>query len=396
MSFEVFLIESKKILYIFGDYLEGKMKNFGKKIVFFAAISFFSFLFAENGESSPCCALPTPPTQICPGQDPCCPDWPTPLLNAAYNYPAIIKTRSSWNVHTDASFIYWQPFQENMEPFLISSIPNTVTLFDGYIPRMNFDYKSGFKVGIGVNFDHDHWDSYAGYTWFHGTDTITASVNPADQAIIPLLGPPGLFSTTSVQYFAEGRSQWRLKMDLVDWDLGRNYYVGTHLLFRPALGIRGAWIRQNRTATFSTAPPESSEGSAVIYQNWFSWGVGPRGSLNTQWQLGRGFRLYGIGAADLLYTYYTQMKETGIVVSPTGTLLSNIGMNQKLNMLRTHLELELGVAWNTYFNCNKWYLDFSLGYVFHDFLHQRLFLSIVSTSGDLFIHGLTATLNLGF
>lgn len=371
------------------------MEKLNQKIVFWMILSFSSVLFANHSECPPSCTQPTPPKQICPEKNLCCPDWPTPILNAGYNYPASIETRCAWNTHIDASYIYWKPLQENMEPFLISSIPTPITLFDGYIPKMPFDYKSGFKIGIGTNFGHDHWDSCAGYTWFHGTDIASASVDPSEQAIIPLLGPPGLFAT-SISTFAKGNVQWSLKMDFGDLDLGRRYYLGTHLLFRPAIGIRGAWIRQNREATFVSASTSAPSGSAFIHQNWSSWGVGPRGSLNTQWQLYKGFSLYGIGAVDLLYTRYTKMIETASVVSTTGDLLSNIGVNQKLDMLRTHLELELGLEWSTYLDCNHWYVDFCIGYVFHDFFHQRIFMSTVTTSGDLFIHGLTTKFSIYF
>lgn len=371
------------------------MEKVSQKIVFWMVASFSSVLFANNSQCPRSCSQPTPPMQICAEQNPCCPDWPTPLLNAAYNYPASIETRCSWDLHIDASYIYWQPFEENMEPFLISSIPTAITLFDGDIPKMPFDYKSGFKIGVGTNFGHDHWDSYAGYTWFHGKDTVRASVNPSEKAIIPLLGPPSLFAT-SISTFATGNVQWSLKMDFGDLDLGRRYYLGTHLLFRTAIGIRGAWIRQNRDATFVSAPTSVPSGTALIHQNWCSWGVGPRGSLNTQWELGKGFSLYGIGAVDLLYTRYTNMTETGSVVSSSGDLLSQIGVNQKLDMLRTHLELELGLDWSTYLDCNKWYIDFSIGYVLHDFFHQRIFMSTVTTSGDLFIHGLTTKFSVYF
>jgi hypothetical protein len=143
--------------------------------------------------------------------------------------------------------------------------------------------------------------------------------------------------------------------------------------------MRGAWIRQHRTATFVTDPAATPSGFASIYQNWVSWAVGPRGSLNTQWQLGQGFRLYGIGAADLLYTRYTNIREIASVVSTSGTLLSNIGVKQILSMLRAHLEMEIGLGWNTYLDCNRRHIDIAAGYKFNEFLHQRLFLSSVTT-----------------
>jgi len=104
------------------------------------------------------CPQPCPPTQICPDQDPCCPAWPTPVLNAAYNYPARIQTRCPWDFFAHASFIYWQPLQENMELGFVTDTTSTMFL-DGRFVNMDFDYKPGFKVGVGMNFDHDNWDT---------------------------------------------------------------------------------------------------------------------------------------------------------------------------------------------------------------------------------------------
>src|SRR5579862_6035695 len=52
------------------------------------------------------CAPKAPCKQACPAE---------PVLNGAYNYPALTKINCSWHVNVDAGFIYWQPMQENME-----------------------------------------------------------------------------------------------------------------------------------------------------------------------------------------------------------------------------------------------------------------------------------------
>ncbi len=79
----------------------------------------------------PPCPQPEPPMQYCPSTcpaDPCCPPWPMPVLNAAYNYPALIETRCPWYFSADVSFIYWQPSEENLElGFLNTNSPGFST-----------------------------------------------------------------------------------------------------------------------------------------------------------------------------------------------------------------------------------------------------------------------------
>src|SRR2546425_1133944 len=47
----------------------------------------------------PPCPQPCPPTQVCPPCPvACCPPWPVPVLNAAYNYPARTVVRCPWDI----------------------------------------------------------------------------------------------------------------------------------------------------------------------------------------------------------------------------------------------------------------------------------------------------------
>ena len=76
--------------------MESKMLNLLTKTKpwMVASLLVATSIFGQNAQCAPkcppkpCpkpCPQPMPPTQIC-DDDPCCPDWPTPVLNAAYNY----------------------------------------------------------------------------------------------------------------------------------------------------------------------------------------------------------------------------------------------------------------------------------------------------------------------
>jgi hypothetical protein len=373
---------------------------------------------APKGNCAPPCPQPCPPTQMCPSAppSPCCPPWPTPVLNAAYNYPARTVTRCPWDVYFDVSFTYWQPLQDNMEiGFVNTTVPvgssNQYTAtgangLNGNFVNMDFEWEPGFKIGGGINFDHDNWDMHSEYTWFRSESSRSTSTSGATDAIFPTFGIPGFLGTNTV--FTSANVEWKCNMDILDVDLGRWYYVGTKLMFRPDFGARAAWIRQNLDADYVSTGATTGFTSADVLdftQKSHSWGVGPKAGLCTTWMIGDGFRIFGNGEADILFTRYTKAS-----TNMKHTLYPDSVLHQSgINTVRTHLDLELGFGWGTYLDCNNWYMDFAAGYEFQVFFDQNMFRHFTNGSsnqgaittstlpnGNLYMQGLTATFRLDF
>lgn len=192
-------------------------------------------------------------------------------------------------------------------------------------------------------------------------------------------------------------------MDIVSWQLARSYYIGEKLSFRPFIAARAAWIRQGASLSFTRPSTEGFfVGSASSQTNTsHSWGVGPSLGISSNWMFREGFRLYGNGNADLLFTQYTRLNSTKQIANPT----REIFIHQKnINCLRGHLEMELGLGWGTYFDCNRWHVDFSAGYSGQIFFDQNMLYLQASIPnsfsfapyGNLYMHGLTFTARLDF
>lgn len=326
----------------------------------------------------------------------------------AYNAPARIDVRGSWDLYAQGSFTYWQPIQENMELGLVSDVAGGNTMLNGNIVNLDFDYKPGFKTGLGINFEHGDWDTFAEYTWFRGKHTTATKLdraNSPDATIHPI----ALFPVNSSYYNAS--QSWRLHMDLLDWQLARSYYVGMKLSFRPFFAARAAWIRQNAKLNFEDNKETANAYASQQNKKSRSWGVGPRVGIGTNWMLGEGFRLFGNGGADVLFTQYTKLRSSQVNLDQQGQQVEDerfVVIQTKYNTLRTHLDLELGFGWGTYFDNNNWHVDLSAGYGFQVFFDQNMFRtfnnSTMSTglavsnnpSGNLYVHGLTATLRFDF
>lgn len=367
------------------------MNLFSKKASWIAATLFVATsAFAQTGQVSQNKSCPAP---VCCPAPKCCPAVEKIKLTCAYNAPARIEVRGCWDLYASASFTYWQALQDNMEYAIVSD--ETATAFDGTVQNLGFDFEPGFKVALGMNFDHDNWDTRVEYTWFRG-NTSSSTTATADQLIYPMSTFPD-----NATYSASSE-RWKLHMDLLDWELGRSYYVGKKLTFRPFLALRGAWIRQNIDVDYHSEALEISTDVSVDKKSR-SWAVGPRAGLYTDWLFCDGFRLFGNGAGDILFTRYTTLRSEQ---DTAGILANSITYRQSnLNTVRTHLDLELGLGWGTYFDCNNWHIDLSAGYNFQVFFDQNMFrhfnddIAIANSTspyGNLYLHGLTVTARFDF
>lgn len=324
-------------------------------------------------------------------------------LPAGYNEPARIEVKCGWDVFADASFIYWQPQQENMELGISNTVPFpslSTHGIQGKVIDMNFEYKPGFKVGLGMNFGYDSWDAHTEYTWLHGRDTVSSSgPGTVGGNVLSLQGS----AYHGGNAFNTGEGTWRFKFDFLDAEMARSYYVGKKLSFRPYFGLRGAWIRQKYKTHYvnNGTTVEGTDQDWTVRNQSVSWGIGPRAGIGTNWMLGRGFRVYGDAIADILYTRYNlNERET----DPASSAWAQNVSQHHIDYLRTHVDLELGIGWGSYFNNNKWHVDLSASYGFQTFFSQNMFRhydnGVVGYStvpnGNLYIQGLTAQLRTDF
>ncbi len=317
-------------------------------------------------------------------------------MAAAYNAPARIDVRGSWDVNFTGSYIFWQPSEENLELGISNTSANVALPINGHVVDMNFKYKSGFKVAMGIFSELDNWDALAQYTWFTGRHS-SRSNGPLDGGVIPFWGHPANTATSILS----GKSRWRLSVDFLDLNLGRSCYVGTRLTFRPFFGARAAWIDQKYTVSY--VPGGTVFSPYQIRNTTKSWAIGPEVGLDTSWLLGYGIRFTGKAEADLLFTRYNlRMKEQNSAGS--SILAVNLRQNH-LYYLRPHVDLSLGLGWGTYLSNHNYHFDLSASYDFQVFWSQNMFRMFVDNSsvgksiapdGDLYLQGLTANARFDF
>lgn len=357
--------------------------------------------FSQNSNCQPapkdCCVKTCPATLKAP-------------TVAAYDAPARTDTRCSWDMWVDASFVYWQPSQDNMDVAFHQTSTASVASAgpEGHYVQQDFDFKPGFKVGLGWAIDyHDNWDMAAEYTRLHTEMSQSESETAASTGFTRIWGVPNSTLDAAAQRYNDVSSKWNMNLDVVDFNVGRWYYVGTDLTFRSFVGARGMWLGQTHKVVSTNDATVASTGTAgvvTVLDRLHSWATGPEIGLNTKWMLGEGVRLYANAEADILYTDYTRISHRE---SSTGLIGDSWVPNLKdshSHAIRPHMDLEMGFAWGSYFDNNNWYIDLAAGYDFQVFFNQNMFSHFVDdtqrankiNAGNLYLQGLTVTARVDF
>lgn len=258
----------------------------------------------------------------------------------SYNQPARIDVEGHWDFVVTGSFLYWQAREEGLFVALTnpSQSGNTFTPnLCGELLETDFDFKPGFKIGLGYHSHFDQWDVFAEYTRFHKTTRFsTGSPNPPLGSLRALWLHPGQTDLIA----SSASSSWQMDMDRLDIEVARSYYVGLGLTFRPQFGGRALWLDQRFDLKYQLITGDEASSS----NKTDSWALGPMFALDSNWIFGMGFLMLANASFSLLYTRYKFSHN-----EPTVGANVIYNTSAKSAFLRTMLELAMGLGWGTYF-----------------------------------------------
>jgi len=319
-------------------------------------------------------------------------------MGRGYSHPGRIDVAGKWDFTLSASFLYWQMFQEGLD-FIYHF--NTL---NGVYEKVEWDFKfkPAFKIMAGMFFHkHDNWQLSAEYIRHYSTNDISVD------------NRPGLNDTLRIAYWVGGTPvttithvQGRLKngIDILNFSLGRAYYLGSHLIIDPFFGLRADWIHDKFYNSYIYNPTGTAEFYNIPGEYKVkSWAVGPRAGFESKFLLGEGWRFFGNGAVSLVYkrstldgtirAYDTNIQAVAVLAQ----------FQEKDDLLRPELELGLGFGWGTYFDNRNWHFDLSAGYDFLLFFNQQVMSTAFYETAiaelvphDIYLHGLTITATFDF
>lgn len=274
-------------------------------------------------------------------------------------------------------YIYWKPHEDN----LVYAFDGVTTVETGSSKELDWEWSSGFQVGVGYSFCATNWDIFANYTWYKTQATGFSLARPGPVVLFPTFG----YDLSPALVTAAG-ADWSLRYQTIDLEIGNSLSLSRFFNFRPYFGVRGAFTRDNDTITYVSTGGNSS----YIFSQRFN-GVGPRFGANASWFLTPNLSIFGEGALTLLWGEYdvNMQAQSGVNAIANTT--------HSFDDLRYLADAKIGINWDTcLFNCYR--LSFHVAWeqrlwIKHN-QYQRIIIAPASSyrdnDGDLSLYGIDA------
>lgn len=319
-----------------------------------------------------------------------------------------------FNVFGD--LLVWQA-HENGLPIAIKNKATSFGTVSGYqnfqdasVKHLDFDYNTGFRLGVDYDTMYDGWD--ISLTWLRfdsdadaksfasGNKELFASrLNPL---ITEFISNSELFSSNPFPVYGKMRSRWKCFLNQLDLDMGREFFVSRYLTLRPHFGLRTTWIRHRLSTKYShgiavSDHPLMPDTEVREKNKW--WGLGVEGGLDTCWTLGAGISLYGNLTAAIEYGFQKVRNKQEVEGVPD-SVFENLKDSNRIS--RPILDLQLGLRWDHGFNNDSYNFGLHAGWEHHVYFSQNQFDTtesfgqVISNQGDLTYQGWTLGAHLAF
>ena len=310
------------------------------------------------------------------------------------------------DVYITADFIYLKAAQDGID-YANTGSADTLAAFTnaakGKQGTVGTHWEPGFKAGLGLNFNHDGWDIRAQYTWLNAHDKDTTKAHTSD--------PQGVF-VHSLAYAnnalkgSRANAQWHLNFNVIDLELGRNFYLSQFLTMRPFIGLKGTWQRQDIHVKLIGTGLAFADKTAVTgpyrsHHQADAWGIGVRGGFNLSWYMTKSWSLYGNFAwasmwADTNKSTQVETFEDTATSPATKTTVYN-NSNPSYYSVKYVGECELGLRWETWFSDDNYHFAIHAGWEQHVWLNwSQVFGKHSNPSHDLNFHGLSLRFRFDF
>ncbi|MEI6242971.1 MAG: Lpg1974 family pore-forming outer membrane protein [Chlamydiota bacterium] len=299
---------------------------------------------------------------------------------------------SSW--FASADFLAWFPSEEvtSIWADVINEGDNTSTW--GY-PGFDLKWGYGFRVGLGYNLIYDQWDTSLSWTSFHSNTRHTLSAKPST-----VIQPEFFAAWLSGNWSESISAKWGIFFNMLDWELGRSYWISKDFSLRPFLGIKGGWIHQSIHVQYHRLILDytihtNNSGKEHVKNNFA--GIGPEAGFNSKW------RVFNFGSHFL--NLFGDFSLAGLCGSWTvgdsynNTLNKTCSVNTKKNTLGAFtFRGFLGLGWDVDINSGRSHFAAQLGYEMQLWLNQLRIATfqLQRLHGDLTLQGITLDCRFDF
>ncbi len=246
-----------------------------------------------------------------------------------------------------ADLLIWKLSEGGAEDWA-QEISPAGTVQTANIDSVPFNWKYGFRAGIGRNLIYDAWDTVFTYTYYQSKTSsqaamTTGGISSPFAANFYVNNTNGATITLDPTY-RNASVQWNFYFNNFDLELGRRFIIDQFLTLRPFIGLKSAIINQDIN-TFWQNPTNASNftNATENLKNNF-WGIGPALGLNSTWNVyraeHRAFNLIGNFSGALLWGNW-RFKDVYTNNRPSTVSVSVKSINGASSMVRGLL----GVEW---------------------------------------------------
>jgi hypothetical protein len=291
-----------------------------------------------------------------------------------------------FDIFLTGNWIIWETNTSGLGFVIVqesSEVPKiTQRITNGSVKNPHFTYSSGFNVGLGVNLSHDGWDAIADWTCFkdHASRNITVqNQTKSNKKTVTLfttfISPMDDGTSNDALATADSAySNWNLHFNMLDLEMGREFFAGKWLKLRPFFGLRGAWIKQHYEVEYGKVHYRYTQDETVFNSYEVSnindyFGFGPRVGINGFWGFGSGLSLYGNAGIALLYGFFHLNQSESAYNDLLGNNPNQRHVYNSFHSSKAATDLEIGLRWDYSF------LNDAIHITLHGGWQQQLFFS---------------------
>lgn len=256
--------------------------------------------------------------------------------NTASAYPFL----ESWGLYFSGEAICWKFFLGGTDYTYVNKANPISTVFVDRLEYLDFDWRFAYRFTLGYQLDSPDFDLWSTFTRFT-TDQETSVEVPE--------GPNArLFANQNVAQnvdYQRATQSCDFQYNVLDINLGRNFFLRKTFSMHPFIGVRGAKIdeRTNTSWTGSVTSDFHYKSSNDV------WGVGILGGTEARWHFDSNWSLFGSFLGSLLYGWYdvdTTIRQNYPVE------VANLSLDSDLRQLIPNMTLDVGASWE-YVPCQK-------------------------------------------
>ncbi len=365
----------------------------------------------------------------------CC-DWNPCCFDYGLNPPPTCPTACGCTWFGEIEYLYWKPHVENAHAAEVitadyidfSPSVNTRTISKSEMKDFNYEWDSGFRVGLGIGLPCDKWGISLKWSHYNTDSTFSSkgfSTSQQQDILVDVKMPfPSFINSQafvilgSALQMGSVDSHWDFQFNQVDLDLFRNYYVGCSLSIKPYVGLRALFLKNTVDSfalyeglTNTQDPDQFTKISADQHLRSDFKSVGLRAGAESFYELMCGLGVYGNIGASILYSCYELEHKALVTFVEDGgsTLTNNHESPYCFETLRLMTDLSLGIEWRETINCNQSMVFVKAGWEHHLIVEGSQFQTLnsaLSTSlfpptssindGDISLYGFVFSVGISF